>query len=484
MTGAPFAVVVLAAGAGTRMKSQIPKVLHSIGGRTLLAHVLAAAAPLESANTVVVIGAGRALVQTHLEDIAPAAMTVVQEQQLGTGHATRLALQAIQSVAGTIVVLNGDVPLMTADTIAALVDAHDSAGNAMTVLSADVPDPKGLGRIIRNGESVTAIIEHKDASDTELLITEVNAGAYVFDGKALSTALSALSTDNAQGEEYLTEAMTLLIGQGERVGAYVAPDYVETLGCNDRIELAERGRQLNSRIVTRWMREGVTVVDPATTWIDSDAELEPDVTIWPNVQLRGATKVEAGAEIGPDCTLIDTEIGAGATVIRTHAYLAVVGARASVGPFAYLRPKAILHEDAKIGTFVEMKNSELGAGSKVPHLSYVGDATIGIGSNVGAASVFVNYDGVNKHHTTIGDHCRTGSDNMFVAPVTIGDGAYTGAGSVIRKNVPPGALAVSGGPQRNFPDWVINRRPGTAAADAAITAQEAAQTTTTDGDPS
>lgn len=473
MSGVPTAVVVLAAGMGTRMKSRTPKVLHAIGGRSLLGHVLHAAAPLQATATVVVIGSGRDLVAAHLAEVAPHASTVDQIEQRGTGQATRLAMETLADPAGTVIVLNGDVPLMSSATIAALADEHAARGNAMTVLSADVPNPTGLGRIVRTGDAVTGIVEHKDATARELAGHEINAGAYAFDGTALVRALSRLSRDNAQGEEYLTQVLSLMVTDGLPVGAYIAPDYVETLGCNDRVELAERGRQLNERVVREWMRQGVTVIDPATTWIDVDAELAPDVTIWPNVQLRGATRVETGAEIGPDCTLIDTEVGRDATVIRAHTQLAVIGPDASVGPYTYLRPRAILREGAKAGTFVEMKNADIGAGSKVPHLSYIGDATIGTGSNVGAASVTVNYDGVAKHHTTIGDHCRTGSDNMFIAPVTVGDGAYTGAGSVIRKDVPPGSLAVSGGPQRNFPGWVGNRRPGTASAEAAERARAA-----------
>ena len=482
MIGAPTAVVVLAAGAGTRMKSKKPKVLHSIGGRSLLGHVLAAASPLQARHTIVVVGAGRDLVTEHLAQISPSSEPVVQDEQNGSGHAARLALAAITDPTGTIVVLNGDVPLLGPDTLAALCRAHEDAGNAMTILSAAVPDPRGLGRIVRDGDRVSAVVEHKDATAEQLAITEINAGAYAFEGSILGEVLARLSTDNAQGEEYLTEAVTLLLEKDQRVGAYVAPDFEETLGCNDRVELAERGRQLNARTVTKWMREGVTVVDPWTTWIDVDVQLAPDVTLQPNVQLLGATAVDTGAQIGPDCTLIDTEVGADAVIIRTHANLAVVGPEVSVGPFAYLRPKAILRKGAKAGTFVEMKNADIGEGAKVPHLTYVGDATVGEGTNIGASSVFVNYDGVNKHHTVVGAHCRMGSDNMYVAPVEIGDGSASGAGAVIRRNVPPGALAVSGGPQRNIPDWVVKNRAGTPSAQAALAAGAGTDSTDQDDD--
>jgi bifunctional UDP-N-acetylglucosamine pyrophosphorylase/glucosamine-1-phosphate N-acetyltransferase len=265
--------------------------------------------------------------------------------------------------------------------------------------------------------------------------------------------------------------IAVLVGAGREVGAFRAPDAVETLGCNDRLELAVLGRLLNDRVLADAMRAGVTVVDPATTWLDVTVTVEPDATLLPGVQLHGGTHVRSGATVGPDSTLTDTVVEAGATVTRTHALGARVGAGATVGPFAYLRPGTDLGPDGKIGTFVETKNATIGTGSKVPHLSYVGDATIGERTNIGAASVFVNYDGVEKHHTTIGSHCRTGSDNMFVAPVTVGDGVYTGAGTVVRRDVPPGALAVSGGPQRNLAGWVESRRPGTPAAQAAARAR-------------
>ena len=467
MSSAPTAVIVLAAGQGTRMKSSKPKVLHAIGGRSLLGHVLAAARPLRARQTVVVVGAGREQIVGHLEQIDPAARTAVQHEQLGSGHATRMGVEALEDADGTVVVLNGDAPLLTDATLEALARHHAEAGNAMTILSADVPDPKGLGRIVRSGEAVSGIVEEKDADDDQRQITEVNAGVYAFDGRRLKAVLGRLSRNNTQGEEYLTEAVTLLLEEGGQVGAFVAESFEETLGCNDRVELAARGRQLNDRICERWMREGVTIVDPQSTWIDADVELARDVTILPGTHLVGATKIDEGATVGPDSTIIDCEIGPEASVTRTHAQLATIGAKASVGPFAYLRPNSRLGERGKIGAFVETKNVQIGAESKVPHLTYVGDATIGVDTNIGASSVFVNYDGVHKSHTTIGDHCRLGSDNMYVAPVSIGDGAYSGAGTVIRKDVPPGALAVSGGPQRNLLGWVVNNRAGTPAAEAA-----------------
>jgi bifunctional UDP-N-acetylglucosamine pyrophosphorylase / glucosamine-1-phosphate N-acetyltransferase len=378
-------------------------------------------------------------------------------------------------------VLNGDVPLIRRETLRALVAAHVRTGEAMTVLTAEVDDPTGLGRIVRDGDgAVRAIVEEKDATPEQQAITEINAGVYVVDGAALRSGLARLSTDNAQGELYLTDVLTIARGDGRRVGALVTSDPWLVEGVNDRVQLARLGAELNRRLVESAMRAGVTVVDPATTWLDADVRLERDVLVEPNVQLRAGTTVGEGAVVGPDTTLSACAVGAGATVVRTHGSGAEIGAGASVGPFAYLRPGTRLGERGKIGTFVETKNSDIGAGSKVPHLSYIGDTTIGEHSNIGAASVTVNYDGVHKHRTTIGSYCRTGSDNMFVAPVTVGDGAYTGAGTVVRRDVPPGALAVSGGPQRNLDGWVVSRRAGTPSAEAAERALTPENAGTTD----
>ncbi|MEI4270773.1 bifunctional UDP-N-acetylglucosamine diphosphorylase/glucosamine-1-phosphate N-acetyltransferase GlmU [Klenkia sp. LSe6-5] len=462
------AVVVLAAGQGTRMRSRTPKVLHPVGGRSMLGHVLAAAGPLGAAATVVVVGSGRDQVEAHLAAVAPQARSVVQEQQNGSGHAAALALATLTDLAGPVLIVNGDAPLLRGSTVQALVQAHHDAGDVLTVLTAAVPDPTGLGRIVRDAEGrVTAIVEERDATPEQRAITEVNAGVYVGDGAAVRAALARVGAANDQGEQYLTDVLGLLVGDGAQVGGHRAADPEDTLGCNDRRELAARRRTLNDRVLDDLMRGGVTVVDPATTWVDVTVEVGPDTVLHPGTQLLGATVVGEAAVVGPDCTLTDTEVGDGARVVRTHAELAVVGPDVSVGPFAYLRPGTRLARGAKVGTFVETKNASLGEGAKVPHLSYVGDATIGEGTNIGAATVFVNYDGVDKHHTTIGAHARTGADNMFVAPVTVGDGAYTAAGSVITTDVPPGAMGVARAAQRNVGGWVGRRRPGTPAARAA-----------------
>ncbi|WP_435241912.1 bifunctional UDP-N-acetylglucosamine diphosphorylase/glucosamine-1-phosphate N-acetyltransferase GlmU [Streptomyces cucumeris] len=474
----PAAVVVLAAGEGTRMKSATPKVLHAICGRSLVGHVVAASRELSPEHLVVVVGHAREQVTAHLAEIDAEVRTAVQHEQNGTGHAVRMGLEELSgsgvALDGTVIVVCGDTPLLTGATLERLASAHATDGNAVTVLTAEVPDSTGYGRIVRDAASgaVTAIVEHKDATDAQRAIREINSGVFAFDAQLLTDALGKVRTDNSQGEEYLTDVLGILREAGHRVGAAVAGDHREILGINNRVQLAEARRLLNERLLERAMLSGVTVVDPGTTWIDATVTFEPDALVHPGTQLLGATHLAAHSEVGPNTRLTDTTVGEGAVVSFTVADRAEVGAGAGVGPYAYLRPGSRLGAKSKAGTYVEMKNASLGEGSKVPHLSYVGDATIGDHTNIGAASVFVNYDGVNKHHTTIGSHCRTGADNMLVAPVTIGDGAYTAAGSVITKDVPPGSLAVARGQQRNIEGWVARKRPGSAAARAAENAHQ------------
>ena len=466
-------VVVLAAGEGKRMRSALPKVLHPLLGRTLLGHVLNAAAPLTAQGTLVVVGHAADQVTAHLAEIAPQATPVLQAEQRGTGHAVRIALDALRDAAGTVVVMNGDVPLLRPETVAGLVAAHESAGVAATVLTAEVADPTGLGRIIRDQAGrLEQIVEERDASEAQRRVREINAGIYAFDAAQLRTALGKLSTDNDQGEEYLTDVFGLLAATGEPVGVHVADDATETLGCNDRVELAALRRLLRDRVNEGWLRSGVTLLDPVTTWIDVTVTLHRDALVDQNTQLRGATVVGPEATVGPDVTLIDSTVGAGATVLRSHAVGAEIGAGASVGPYAYLRPEAVLRERSKVGTFVEVKKSEIGAGAKVPHLTYVGDATIGARANIGAATIFVNYDGVRKHHTTVGEGAFVGCDSSLVASVEIGAGAYIAAGSAITLDVPPGALGVTRARQRNLDDWVLHKRAGTFAAEAAQRARQ------------
>ncbi|MDJ0360487.1 bifunctional UDP-N-acetylglucosamine diphosphorylase/glucosamine-1-phosphate N-acetyltransferase GlmU [Rhodococcus sp. H29-C3] len=478
------AVVVLAAGAGTRMRSKTPKVLHPLAGRTMLAHALHAAADLGPDYLVTVVGHDRERVTESVDELSVelgrTISTSVQNEQLGTGHAVQCGLRSLpDDFEGTVLVTAADVPLLDGHTLKALLDEHLSAPKpaAATVLTFVPADANGYGRIVRTDDGeIAEIVEHADASPAQVRIDEVNSGVYAFDAAALRTALGKLSTQNAQHELYLTDVVKISKSSGLAVyGTQLAdPDLV--LGVNDRVQLARVTAIFNRHIIERHMRAGVTVVDPATTWIDVDVTLGADVRLEPGVQLLGSTHIGEDTVIGPDSTLRDVVVGERASVVRTQADLATIGSGAAVGPFAYLRPGSDIGNCAKVGTFVETKNSTIGNHSKVPHLTYVGDATIGEHSNIGASSVFVNYDGVDKNRTIVGSHVRTGSDNMFVAPVRVGDGAYTGAGTVLRHDVPPGALAVSAGSQRNIEGWVEKKRPGTAAAEAAVRAVAAKST--------
>jgi bifunctional UDP-N-acetylglucosamine pyrophosphorylase/glucosamine-1-phosphate N-acetyltransferase len=452
------AVIVLAAGEGTRMKSTTPKVLHALGGRTMLGHVLAAAEELAPEHLLVVVGHAREQVTATLNGSAKA---VVQETQDGTGHAVRVALDTLGPLEGTVIVVPGDAPLLTAATLARLVDRHLSEGAATTLLTAKVQDPTGYGRVVRDATGVTAVVEHKDADAETLTIDEVATSVYAFDAGHLATSLRQLKTDNAQGEQYLTDVVGLHKAAGLTVAAEIAQDADETRGVNDRVQLAELARILRDRIVEQHQRAGVAVLDPQTTWIDADVTIEPDVTIAQNTQLHGATSIERGAVIGPDTTLTDCAVGAAATVLKSHATGAQIGAGATVGPYTFLRPGTVLGEGSKAGAYVEIKNSQIGDGSKVPHLSYVGDATVGERSNIGAGTIVVNYDGQAKHRTTVGDDVRIGSNNSLVAPVAVGDGAYTAAGSALTEDVPDGALGVGRARQRNIEGWAARKRPTT-----------------------
>lgn len=477
MTENRLAIIVLAAGQGTRMKSRLPKVLHSISGRPLVGHVLTTASLLGAEHIEVVVRHERDRVVEILSQQYPDAVIVDQDEIPGTGRAVQVAVDALPAeFSGDVLVLSGDVPLLEADTLQALLDAHRGASAAATVLSALLEDPTGYGRIIRDDAGTVArIVEQKDATAAEAAVGEINSGVYVFRASALRTFLTEIDQNNSQGEMYLTDVIGLLRDAQETVAAEIAADTAATFGINDRVQLAEAGRVLNDRIVRRWQREGVTVVDPATTWIDDDAKLAPDVTLLPNTHISGATVVESGALIGPDTSLVDCEVGQDAVIRRTDATLAVIGAGANIGPFAYVRPGTVLGANGKIGTFVETKNSQIGAGSKVPHLSYIGDTTIGERVNLGAGAITANYDDIVKHRTEIGDEVHTGSHNVFVAPVRIGDGAKTGAGAVVRKDVPAGALALSVAPQRNVEGWVEKNRAGTGAAEVASRANRAAE---------
>jgi len=472
------AVLVLAAGAGTRMRSDTPKVLHPLAGRSMLAHSLHAIAKMAPQHLVVVLGQDRERIEQVVGELARTLGrpidVAMQDQQLGTGHAVLCGLSALpDDFAGVVVVTSADTPLLDADTLADLVAVHNSRGAAVTVLTTTLIDPTGYGRTLRNqNHEVIAIVEQADATPSQQEICEVNAGVYAFDIAALRSALSRLSADNAQQQLYLTDVVSIVRQDGHVVQARHVDDSTLVAGVNNRVQLAELGAEFNRRVVAAHQLAGVTVVDPATTWIDVDVTIGRDTVIHPGTQLLGGTRIGGRCTVGPDTTLTDVAVGDGASVVRTHGTSALIGDGATVGPFTYLRPGTVLGAEGKLGAFVETKNSTIGTGTKVPHLTYVGDADIGEHSNIGASSVFVNYDGTSKQRTTVGSHVRTGSDTMFVAPVTVGDGAYTGAGTVVREDVPPGALAVSGGRQRNIEGWVERKRPGSAAAGAAAAAEK------------
>jgi bifunctional UDP-N-acetylglucosamine pyrophosphorylase/glucosamine-1-phosphate N-acetyltransferase len=478
----PAAVIVLAAGEGTRMKSALPKVLHPLCGRSMLGHAIATAQDLGPERLVVVVGHARDQVGAHAASQAPDAKIVIQDHQGGTGHAVRSVIESIGVIPGRVLVTYGDMPLLRTQTLTALAREHEQAGHAVTVLTARVPDPTGYGRIVRDATgALTGIVEQSDATAEERLIDEINSGCYVFDGALLADAIKRVPSANAQGQEYLTDVVGILREDGHPVGTLVADDPTEIQGVNDRVQLAQARRVYNDRLLEHWMRAGVTIVDPATTWLDAEVTLAPDVELGPSTQLEGRTTVGAGAHVGPGVVLRDTVVGAGASVINAVCEQSEIGPEATVGPYTRLRPGSRLGRGARAGSFVEMKNADVGEGTKVPHLTYVGDADIGAGSNIGAATVFVNYDGVAKHRTRVGDQVRIGSDTMLVAPVEIGDGAYTAAGSVITENVPPGALGIGRAGQRNIPGWVARRRGGTPSAAAAEAAQAAEDATEQEG---
>jgi bifunctional UDP-N-acetylglucosamine pyrophosphorylase / glucosamine-1-phosphate N-acetyltransferase len=459
------AAIVLAAGQGTRFRSELAKVLHPVAGRTMLRWVLESLRPLPLDRVVVVVG-------HQGEDVAAEAdragladlVTVVQESQDGTGHAVRVVAEAgALDGMDTVLVLPGDVPLLTPAALSDLLEAH-RAGRAVTVLTAELDDATGYGRVVRGADGdVERIVEHRDALAEERAIGEINSSIYAFAGPLLVEALQHLSTENDQGEEYLTDVVAPLSTREGGAGAVVVAAEL-VAGANDRGQLAEAGAILRRRILREHALAGVTVVDPLTTYVGADVEIGSDAVLLPGTHLEGGTRVGPGATIGPDSRLVDTEVEAGATVTYSVLLGASVGADATVGPFSYLRPGARLERAAKTGAYVEVKNSTIGEGSKVPHLSYIGDTDIGRGANVGAATVTVNYDGFSKHRTVIGDGARIGSDTMLVAPVTVGEGAFTGAGSVITKDVPDGALGVERSEQRNIEGYAerVRRAKGEA----------------------
>ena len=438
--------VVLAAGAGTRMKSNAPKVLHDLAGQPLLQWVLDTIAPLVLDEVIVVVGHQA----DEVEAILPSSVVSRhQDQQLGTGHALRAGLAGTPVAGDTILVLPGDMPLLTEATLERLLETHRAGGSAATVLTAQIED-SDFGRIVRDDDGVIVrIVEVRDADLDQAAISEVNGGAYVFSGSLLETALNEVTTENAQGEYYLTDVIGILVSQGHRVGT-VESDAIELTGVNSHQQLAAVAELARRRINDQWMSEGVWMQDPARVYLGAKVRLAPGVRIYPDVHLEGDTEVGADATLGPDVYALNSVIGAGSRVWYSVLRDSSVGESAEVGPYASLRPGTVLEARSKLGTFVETKNTRLGEGAKVPHLAYMGDADIGAKANVGAGSITCNYDGVSKYPTKIGERAFIGSDTMLVAPVTIGDDAVTGAGSVITHDVSPGALAVERAEQKEI----------------------------------
>jgi len=447
------------------MRSSLSKMLHPVCGRPLVAWPILAAREAGAGRVAAIVSPGRDISAGFPGEVE----TVVQPEPDGTGGAVRAALPLIEE-ADTVLVLSGDHPLISAEIVSGFLAAHASSGAAATMMTIELEDPGSYGRVVRGADGgIERVVEAKaggDASAEELAIREINAGTYAFEAVPLATALRGLANDNAQGEYYLTDVFAALREAGHSVAGHRADDFAVTMGVNNRAELAAVEAEARRRILGRHMLAGVTVVDPGTTWIDAGVEIAADARIEPGTSLRGATQVGAGSVVGPLSTLIDTRLGENVAVPHSYLVECEVLDGCNVGPFAYLRPGAELEDGAKAGSFVEIKGSRIGAGAKVPHLAYVGDADVGAGSNLGAGTITANYDGFRKHRTTIGAGARIGVDTMLVAPVEVGDAAYTGAGAVIRKNVPEGALAVSENDQRNIEDYAEGKAARTREEDS------------------
>jgi len=447
--------LILAAGEGTRMKSSRPKVVHEILGMPMVRYVVHAAHDAGCARIVAVTGHGAELVEGALGDVT----AVRQDRQLGTGHAVMCAREALAEVTGSLVVLSGDVPLLSAETIAGLIAMRESSGASASVLTTRMADPSGYGRIVRDRDgAVAAIVEDKDCTAEQRRLDEINTGTYCFDAAVLFAHLERLGTDNAQGEYYLTDMVEVFNAEGLTVSALLTDDPLEALGVNSRAHLAEATKIMQRRTNQRLMTEGVTMTDPDLVWVGPEATLGRDVELLPMTTIMGDTSIADGCVIGPNTRITDSVVAAGATVDSSVVLGARIGPGANVGPVAYLRPGAVLEANAKAGACVEIKNSVIGEGSKVPHLSYIGDAAIGRNVNVGAGSITCNYDGERKHGTEIGDGAFIGSDTMLVAPVRIGEGAVTAAGSAITRDVPAGALGVERAEMRTIDGWAEKRR--------------------------
>jgi bifunctional UDP-N-acetylglucosamine pyrophosphorylase/glucosamine-1-phosphate N-acetyltransferase len=450
-------VVVLAAGKGTRMKSARPKVLHRAAGLSLIEWVLRLARALDPASITVVTGHGAAAVEAAVA--APDVRCVLQEPQLGTGHALLQARPILEGASGRVLLLSGDVPLLTAASVGRLLETQAAHGSALAVATANVPDPTGYGRILRDADGgLRRIVEHRDATDDERAVTEINSGVYVFDLPPLFAAVARLGSANAQGEYYLPDLVAIHRADGRRVDAVALDDPDEIRGINTRAELAEVGRVLQGRINVGHMAAGVTLVDPATAYIGPDVTIGADTVLQPFVLLEGRTQVGSGCEVHAGSRVVDSVLEDGVTVLN-HCVVqsARIAAGAHIGPFARIRPDSFIGEQAHIGNFVEVKKSTVGPGTKIGHLAYIGDASVGAGVNIGAGTITCNYDGIRKHATTIGDGAFVGSDSTLVAPVSIGAGAYVAAGSAITDDVPDGALGIARGRQSNKAGWAAKR---------------------------
>lgn len=448
--------VILAAGKGTRMKSKLPKVLHKAGGKSMVQHVIDAAKAAGAKRNIVVTGFGGEMVR---EALGVQAEFAEQTEQLGTGHAVLQTADLLASETGTVMVLCGDTPLLTGDLLKKLYDEHVAAGAKATVLTAIMPDATGYGRIIRMADgSVEKIVEHKDATDAEREVKEVNSGIYCFDAVALFESLKKVTNDNAQGEYYLPDVLEILQKQGEKIWAVAADDYESTLGINSRLQLAGAEKILRRRKNEELMAAGVTIMDPATTYIDADVVVGADTVIYPMTWLEGETVIGSECEIGPSVRFQNVKCGSGVTGQFTYAHDAVIDDGVILGQFTHIRPNTHLAERVKIGNFVEVKNANIGVGSKLPHLSYIGDTDMGSGVNMGCGTITVNYDGKTKFRTKIGNDAFIGCNSNLVAPVEVEDGAYIGAGSTITKKVPSNTLAIARARQTNIEGWADKRK--------------------------
>lgn len=448
--------IILAAGKGTRMKSALPKVLHKVAGKSMVQHVIDAAKEAGARRNVIVVGFGQELVK---EAVGEQAEIVVQAEQLGTGHAVLQAKELLENEHGTVMVLCGDTPLLTGALLKKLCAEHEQRGAKATVLTAIMPDATGYGRIIRdNSGAVAKIVEHKDATEEERKVREVNSGIYCFDKDALFSALAEVGCDNAQGEYYLPDVLEIIGSRGEKIWAVAADDYGETLGINSRVQLSEAEKLLRKRKNIELMESGVTLIDPDSTFVDAQVTVGRDTIIYPFTFLEGKTSVGENCVLGPSSRFCDVKIGDAVTAQFVYAHECEVGNGVTMGPYVHLRPDTKLSDKVKIGNFVEVKNSNIGEGSKLPHLSYIGDCDMGGGVNMGCGTITVNYDGQKKHRTVIGDDAFIGCNANLVAPVKIGDGAYVGAGSTITKDVNEGELAVERTKQKNIEGWVEAKR--------------------------